>query len=143
MPRMLFESDIPLINEFISRPEVRPFINPDQDYKVEDVHNTVFYMSDDNKDLVAFDRIDRRIHFGHNAMTNKIRQAINNGRDIIDLHFKLYPDLEIIAGLTPWNLKATRLFNNKMGFKLVGLQYNLNNVLCYRYELRRNTWHSK
>lgn len=142
MARLLFEQDIPFINNFIRNSPVKDLIT-DEEINVVDVHNTVFYISDDNNDLVVFDRLDRRVHHGHNIMTSKLKTALKNGRDIINQHFYLYPDLELIVGLTPWNYKTTRYFNNKLGFKQISLEYNNKDILCYRYELRRSEWHSK
>ena len=138
MAKLLFHSDLPFINEHLKHERVQPYFNGGQPIEIQDTINTIFYKSDDEKDIACFERLDQRVHAGHNAFTNNIKQALINAKDIISHHFMLFPNLELIVGYTPYNLTKTRLFNIKLGFKLVNLQYNQNDTLCYRYELRRD-----
>lgn len=137
MARLLFPSDKHLIDNALIDPKIISNIGV-VDTSNLDMTNTLFYISDDGNDIAIFDRIDIRIHMGHNLFRSPIITALRNAKEIIDLHWKLNPNLEIIAGLTPYDNRATRLFNRKLGFKMIMVTYNNKNELCYRYELRRD-----
>lgn len=140
MARKLTYQDIPFINEIINEPDMIKLIGMGKEsIDIQDTFNCVScYISDDGLDLAIFDRKDLRLYQGHNCFRSKGRQAIKNGKDIIQKCFEDNPNLEIIFGLTPIKYKTTRWFNNMIGFKFIMYEWLESNILAARYEIRRN-----
>ena len=145
MARLLKHKDIPFIVDFLNHKDIRPHLSGvflEREVQAQDIDLSChdFYVSDDSMDLAIFDILDARLHVGHNAFRNKIKPALKNAKDILTLHFANNPLLDLIVGFTPINNPSTRLFNAKLGFKMIMPIFRADSTLCYRYELRRSDY---
>lgn len=139
MAKKLTINDIQLINDIINQPDMIKLIGMGKDHidMKPEFYNFDCFISDDGMDLAFFEKKDLRVAQGHNAFRSHGRQAIINGKDIIQTYFEYDPYLNLIFGLTPIQYQTTRRFNALIGMKPVKYEWLESDILAYRYEIYR------